>query len=74
MEALADSIIRHDDFGTLGVRRFRGETAYGEPIWDTGRREHKGAGRPPTDPWAESPSSLHGRPCDLPGCAASADQ
>jgi hypothetical protein len=32
------------------VRCFLEEEGYGEPIWDTGRREHKGAGRPPTDP------------------------
>src|SRR5262249_20027470 len=74
VETLADSIIRHDDFGAPGICRFLGETGYGEPIWDTGRREHKGVGRPPTDPGLRARTRYMAAPCDLPGCAASADQ
>jgi transposase len=66
MEALADAIIRHDDFGALGVRRFLGETVYGEPIWDTGRREHKGAGRPPTDPGLRARARYMAAPATCP--------
>src|SRR5215472_14594192 len=74
MKALADAIIRHDDFRRPGVRRFLREASYGEPIWVTGRREHKGAGRPPTDPGLRARARYMAAPCDLPGCAASADQ
>jgi transposase len=34
------------------------EQRYGEPIWDAGRREHEGAGRPSIRQWAESPQAL----------------
>jgi hypothetical protein len=74
MEALTNSIIRHDDFGALVSAAFFGKRVYGEPIWDTGRREHKGAGRPPTNPGLRARSHYMAAPCDLPGCAASADQ
>src|SRR6516162_3773512 len=74
METLADAVIRHDDFGAPGIRRFLGEEGYGEPIWDTGRREHKDAGRPPTNPGLRARARYMAAPCDLPGCAASADQ
>ena len=70
MEALADAVIRHDDFGAPDVRRFLGETGYGEPIRDTGRREHG----PPTDPGLRARARYMAAACDLPGCAASADQ
>jgi hypothetical protein len=32
IEGLDEAIIRHDDFGALGVRRFHGEAGYGEAI------------------------------------------
>src|SRR6516164_5273388 len=72
MKALTDSIIRHDDLGAAGVSRFLEEAGYGEPIWDTGRREHQGAGRPPTDPGLRARARYMAAPCDWPGCAASA--
>ena len=52
VEALDHAVIRHDDFGAL-VYRFLEETAFGEPIWDTGRREHKSG---QAAPWIERPN------------------
>jgi hypothetical protein len=55
-EALGLAVIRYENHRRLVVRLFpEGNRRYGEPIRDTGRREHEGAGRP-------CPSSLHGRP------------
>jgi hypothetical protein len=73
-KSLGHAVIRHDSCGAPRVRRFLGEAGYGEPIWDTGRREHKGAGRPPTDVGPRARARYMAAPCDLPGCAASADQ
>ena len=48
-EALGLAIIRYEIFRRLVLRLFpEGSGRYGEPIWDTGCREHEGAGRPPT--------------------------
>src|SRR6516162_11777451 len=44
------AVIRYVIRRRLDVRLFpKGERRYGEPIRDTGRREHEGAGRPPID-------------------------
>jgi hypothetical protein len=57
------------------VRLFpEGKRRYGEPIWDTGRREHEGAGRPPINIGPRARARYMAAPCDFPGCAASADQ
>ena len=74
METLANAVIRHDDFGALMFGPFLREKGYGEPIRDTGRREHESAGRPPTDPGLRARARYMAAPCDWPGCAASADQ
>ena len=74
VEALADAVIRYEIPRHRDVRLFLAETAYGEPIWDTGRREHEGAGRPPIDSGPRARARYMAAPCDFPGCAASADQ
>jgi hypothetical protein len=51
-----------------------GNWRYGEPIRDTGRREHEGAGRPPIDSGLRARARYMATPCDFPGCAVSADQ
>jgi hypothetical protein len=57
------------------VRLFpKGRWRYGEPILDTGRREHEGAGRPSTDSGLRARARYMAAPCDFPGCAVSADQ
>ena len=75
VEALDDAIIRYVIRRRLAVRLFpeRGRR-YGEPIRDTGRREHEGAGRPPIDSGPRARARYMAAPCDFPGCAASADQ
>jgi hypothetical protein len=45
-------------FGRLGRGAFVGERRLGRPFWTMGELE---------------PGLFGGRPCDLPGCAASAD-
>ena len=52
----------------------RVELPYGEPIRDAGHREHEGAGRPPIDVGLRARARYMAAPCDLPGCAVSADQ
>ena len=43
-------VIRYEIRRRLCARLFpKGRRRYGEPIRDTGRREHEGAGRPPID-------------------------
>jgi hypothetical protein len=73
-EALGFAIIRYESPRRHVVRLFLKETAYGEPIWDTGRREHEGAGRPSIDRGPRARARYMAAPCDFPGCAASADQ
>jgi hypothetical protein len=59
----------------LVVRLFlKGRRRYGEPILDTGRREHEGAGRPSIDSGLRARARYMAAPCDFPGCAVSADQ
>src|SRR5215207_6747206 len=50
------------------------EQSYGEPIRDTGHREHEGAGRPPIDIGLRARARYMAAPCGWPGCAVSADQ
>ena len=69
------SIIRYVIRRRLAVRLFpRGRRRYGEPILDTGRREHEGAGRPSIDCGPRARARYMAAPCDFPGCAVSADQ
>ena len=72
---LNDAVIRYVIRRRLVVRLFpKGRRRYGEPIRDTGRREHEGAGRPPIDSGLRARARYMAAPCDFPGCAASADQ
>ena len=49
-EPLGLPVIRYVIRRCLAVRLFpKGRRRYGEPILDTGRREHEGAGRPSID-------------------------
>ena len=67
--------IRYVILRRLAVRLFpKGRRRYGEPIQDTGRREHEGAGRPSTDSGLRARARYMAAPCDFPGCAVSADQ
>ena len=69
------TVIRYEIRGRLAVRLFPGgKRQYGEPIRDTGRREHEGAGRPPIDSGPRARARYMAAPCDFPGCAVSADQ
>ena len=75
VEALDDAIIRYVIRRRLAVRLFpKGRRRYGEPILDTGRREHEGAGRPSIDSGLRARARYMAAPCDFPGCAVSADQ
>src|ERR1700756_5382259 len=74
MEALANTIIRHDDLGALRVCRFLRERVMVSPSGTRGAGSTKGAGRPPTDPGLRARARYMAAPCDWPGCAASADQ
>ena len=68
-------IIRYVIRRRLAVRLFpKGRRRYGEPIRDTGRREHEGAGRPLIDIGLRARARYMAAPCDFPGCAVSADQ
>ena len=68
-------IIRYVIRQRLAVRLFpKGRRRYGEPILDTGRREHEGAGRPSIDSGLRARARYMAAPCDFPGCAVSADQ
>jgi hypothetical protein len=68
-------IIRYEIRRRLAVRLFpKGRRRYGEPILDTGRREHEGAGRPSIDSGLRARARYMAAPCDFPGCAVSADQ
>ena len=71
VEPLDDAIIRYEIIGASLSGCFRKGT--GDMVSPSGTR---GAGSTKVRDrlWAESPSSLHGRPCDFPGCAVSADQ
>ena len=72
---VADIVIRYVIRRRLAVRLFpRGRRRYGEPILDTGRREHEGAGRPSIDSGLRARARYMAAPCDFPGCAVSADQ
>jgi hypothetical protein len=62
--AFDHAVIRHDDFGALGSAASVRKAGYGEPIRDTGRREHKGAGRPPTDVGRRARARDMAAPCD----------
>src|SRR5882757_7282116 len=74
-EALGLSVIRYVIRRRLAVRLFpKGRRRYGEPILDTGRREHEGAGRPSIDSGLRARARYMAAPCDFPGCAVSADQ
>src|ERR1700684_4221745 len=74
-EALGLSVIRYVIRRRLAVRLFpRGRRRYGEPILDTGRREHEGAARPSVDSGLRARARYMAAPCDFPGCAVSADQ
>ena len=67
--------IRYVILRRLAVRLFpKGRRRYGEPIQDTGRREHEGAGRPSIDSGLRARARYMAAPCDFPGCAVSADQ
>jgi hypothetical protein len=69
------TIIRYVIRRRLVARLFpKGRRRYGEPIRDTGRREHEGAGRPPIDSGLRARARYMAAPCDFPGCAVSADQ
>ena len=58
VKALNNSVIRYVIRRRLDVRRFSSEIRrYGEPIRDTGRREHEGAGGPPIGSGLKSPRS-----------------
>ena len=75
VEPLDDAIIRYVIRRRLAVRLFpKGRRRYGEPILDTGRREHEGAGRPSIDSGLRARARYMAAPCDFPGCAVSADQ
>jgi hypothetical protein len=75
VEAPDDAIIRYEVRRRLVVRLFpEGNWRYGEPIRDTGRREHEGAGRPPIDSGLRARARYMAAPCDFPRCAVSADQ
>jgi hypothetical protein len=68
-------IIRYEIIGALlSGCSSKGRRRYGEPIRDTGRREHEGAGRPSIDPGLRARARYMAAPCDFPGCAVSADQ
>jgi hypothetical protein len=74
-EALGLAVIRYEIRRRLCARLFpKGRRRYGEPIRDTGRREHEGAGRPPIDSGLRARARYMAAPCDFPGCAVSADQ
>jgi hypothetical protein len=74
-EALCLAIIRYEIRRRLAVPLFpEGKRQCGEPIRDTGRREHEGAGRPPIDSGPRARARYMAASCDFPGCAASADQ
>jgi len=74
-EAFDLTIIRYVIRRRLVARLFpKGRRRYGEPIRDTGRREHEGAGRPPIDSGLRARARYMAAPCDFPGCAVSADQ
>ena len=74
-EALDLTIIRYVICRRLAVRLFpKGRRRYGEPILDTGRREHEGAGRPSIDSGLRARARYMAAPSDFPGCAVSADQ
>jgi hypothetical protein len=69
------TVIRYVIRRRLVVRLFpKRRRRYGEPIRDTGRREHEGAGRPPIDSGLRARARYMAAPCDFPGCAVSADQ
>src|ERR1700683_3099398 len=69
------AVIRYVIRRRLAVRLFpKGRRRYGEPILDTGRREHEGAGRPSIDSGLRARARYMAAPCDFPGCAVSADQ
>ena len=69
------ALIRYVIRRRLAVRLFpKGRRRYGEPILDTGRREHEGAGRPSIDSGPRARARYMAAPCDFPGCAVSADQ
>ena len=69
------TVIRYVIRRRLAVRLFpKGRRRYGEPILDTGRREHEGAGRPSIDSGLRARARYMAAPCDFPGCAVSADQ
>ena len=75
VEPLDDALIRYVIRRRLAVRLFpKGRRRYGEPILDTGRREHEGAGRPSIDSGLRARARYMAAPCDFPGCAVSADQ
>ncbi len=44
------------------------EQHYGEPIWDAGRREHDGAGRPSIDSGLRARARSMAAPRDFSGC------
>ena len=68
-------VIRYVIRRRLAVPLFpKGRRRYGEPILDTGRREHEGAGRPSIDSGLRARARYMAAPCDFPGCAVSADQ
>ena len=75
VHSLDDAIIRYVIRRRLAVLLFpKGRRRYGEPIQDTGRREHVGAGRPSIDSGPRARARYMAAPCDFPGCAVSADQ
>ena len=75
VHSLGLAVIRYEIRRRLAVRLFpEGDQRYGEPIRDTVRREHEGAGRPSIDSGPRARARYMAAPCDFPGCAASADQ
>ena len=75
VHSLCLAVIRYEIRRRLCARLFpKGRRRYGEPIQDTGRREHEGAGRPPIDSGLRARARYMAAPCDFPGCAVSADQ
>src|ERR1700745_898024 len=75
VEPLNHAIIRYVIRRRLVVRLSpKGSRRYGEPIRDTGRREHEGAGRPPIDSGLRARDRYMAAPCGFSRCAVSADQ
>ena len=65
MEALANAVIRHDDFGAPVFTPSLGEGIMVSPSGTNGALGAQRCGQAANRRWAASPSSLHGRPLRL---------